>query len=1228
MAGHSAWEGEILGEASSVHAARVEEESMSRRPLVVATTVAFALVASLSSLLPARATGPASSLGKLGVAGGELALEDVDTRQGSVAPTAQQRQSVSRLDAHATWSDFGTPASLISYGDFLASGLQGSSAAAAAKGWIEANRSLLGLTSTQNLELLSSARLGDSNGYALLFGQRFGNLKAAEGGQLTVGATGTPASGWKIAYASSTLTRDTSLAAAPRLSATAAWARAAADVGQEASASSIGNVKKDRNWSVFGAEGLSEAQRARLVAVPTPGNGVRPAFETLLVNNEAGHWTAYQHFIDAATGDVLIRKNLVEHSHPPSDVFSGVMPPVDGACAPRHGPWEVAADERVGSVVAGMEALVTTNDAVIKLYRNGVVVASQDTLFSPEALVYDPADSGQGIYEFEVCDFVDGESWTPPTNYVGGIVFNPADTGIPYPPMWKVFPAYGELGQEVHPWMYPSDDIRELWCWESTEGFPPQPVTGPGGELCDREVQNLASRAPWDHDVRLDAPTFTTKGNNARSAEAWTSPFTPGPFGFQPVSPTREYVYPWNNTWHEADCFTPFVPGQSHDISAAVTNLFAMHNRMHDWSYFLGFTERRWNAQDSNFGTGGTLDRDPLLGDAQAGALTGGAPTYTGRDNANMISLPDGVPPITNMYLWQPLAGAFYAPCVDGDFDMAVIGHEFGHLTENRMIGKGGTRSGHHAGAMGESFGDFNAAEYLNEYGFVPVTDENPFSVGAYVTGNKDRAIRNYGMNFPRTGTFPTPGVSLVRRTGPLVNPLNFSNMGYDIVGQQVHANGEIWSATNFDIRQALVDKYNATFPAGDQQLQDECADGQRFADECPGNRRWIQIVFDAMLLMPVAPSMLDARDAYLAADMMRFGGDNQAEIWLAFARRGFGVNAFGTNSSPESQPTSDTDPRPDFESPLEGAATITFNAVAPDEGNAPVSNARIYVGHYEARVSPVADTDPATNATDPPTPNNLDEVARFAPGEYEFVAQAPGYGHVRFRETFTAGETRTLTVAMPTNWASRHKGATATGDGDPASLPDLVDDTEATNWDDPFGGPDVNVSRPQVTVDLAGAQPRTFNRVQVSAMLFAQNRFTALRQFEIRACTPTIANRGCRDPNIGFRTIFTSQGDAFPGFNPRPVAPEMILRNFDVPSTSATHVQIRVLHNQCTGNPSFQGEQDQDPLNATDCRFGSSEEPVEIIGDLPDVLAPRGDEVHIAELQVFSQAPVVTGRG
>ena len=57
------------------------------------------------------------------------------------------------------------------------------------------------------------------------------------------------------------------------------------------------------------------------------------------------------------------------------------------------------------------------------------------------------------------------------------------------------------------------------------------------------------------------------------------------------------------------------------------------------------------------------------------------------RDNANQITLNDGVPGITNMYLWQPIAGGFYAPCVDGDYDMAVIGHEYTHAISNRMAG-------------------------------------------------------------------------------------------------------------------------------------------------------------------------------------------------------------------------------------------------------------------------------------------------------------------------------------------------------------------------------------------------------------------------------------------------------------------------------------------------------------------------------------------------------------
>ena len=38
------------------------------------------------------------------------------------------------------------------------------------------------------------------------------------------------------------------------------------------------------------------------------------------------------------------------------------------------------------------------------------------------------------------------------------------------------------------------------------------------------------------------------------------------------------------------------------------------------------------------------------------------------------------------------------------------------------------------------------------------------------------------------------------------------------------------------------------------------------------------------------------------------------------------------------------------------------------------------------------------------------------------------------------------------------------------------------------------------------------------------------------------------------------------------------------MPQTKATHVRIRVLTNQCTGAPAYQGDQDDDPGNSTDC--------------------------------------------
>jgi hypothetical protein len=66
---------------------------------------------------------------------------------------------------------------------------------------------------------------------------------------------------------------------------------------------------------------------------------------------------------------------------------------------------------------------------------------------------------------------------------------------------------------------------------------------------------------------------------------------------------------------------------------------------------------------------------------------------------------------------------------------------------------------------------------------------------------------------------------------------------------------------------------------------------------------------------------------------------------------------------------------------------------------------------------------------------------------------------------------------------------------------------------------------------------------------------------------------------------MFSSPTDAFPSIAPRPRAPDLNMRSFDVPRTRATHVRLRVVANQCTGGPDYAGEQDQDPRARTDCR-------------------------------------------
>ena len=1117
---------------------------------------------------------------------------DADYRTGSVLPSAQQLAAVKTMGAEANWNRFGTVHSLSKRADYLATGLSGTPEQQA-RAFIRANAALFRLSaaSVADLELVNEGVTPDNAARAVLFRQRFGSFAAAVDGLITVGVVG-----GKVYYVSSSSAGDQPLPGAARLTPRQAWTLAAADLGRKVSANAVQQVldrTATQGWHLLDVKGFAQPQRARLVAVPMPSGGVRQAYETIVLDVNAANVLAFVSFVDAETGAVLKRENRVNwqaagnNTTPFQGAFADAM-----SCGPRHD-FEVG--DGINQVIIGAASVQPANDIKINLYKDNVVVATNDLLTSPETLNYAPEGGvASGTYQAEICPF---SAALPPLDYAGTITTSGASAGGTFNlPGWKYFGAYPDSD---------GADTRINTCW-----------TEKGG--CDFVVGSIASRFPWDVVQTGNAPTMTTLGNNAITAESWGSPLTPSSM-YRPVSPTRDYNFPFTDVWAKSKCDPTNLVPTGNDIDASIAQLFASHNRMHDWSYFLGFTERNYNLQSSNFGlTPQQQENDPELGQAQAGAISGSfaSPTFfqaPGRNNANQVTLNDGVPGITNQYLFQALPGVNYPPCADANYDFSVVGHEYTHAITNRMIGGPDSNIGGDQGrAMGESWGDLTATEYMLELGYLPVGDAKPTALGAYATGDKERGIRNFAFD---------------------TSPLNYSNIGYDTPGVQVHADGEIWSATNWVVRQALIDKWESSFPYGDTRRQLDCAAGLYAADACPGNRRWVQLQFDSFLLMPAAPSMLDARDAMLAADLARFGGANQKEMWRAFASRGMGANAHSSDGS-------DGTPTANFESPLETPATVQFVVTAGDEAGAPVVGAKIYVGQFATRTRPIADTDPATvvdttdEATTRRTSNTLD-LAKMVPGSYDFIVEAPGFGIHRFPGIVIAAGSNTLRITLPSNWASKTRGATVVSSAadavDAAAADLLIDDTENTGVRFGTAAP---VAGNYAIITLAGG-PRSIAGVNVSAAAGPppsgiepidpkpsnSGRYIALRQFELLSCNGTCATAA------DFTTvIYTSPEDAFPGRPLRPTQPDLNLRAFTFAPVTASHIMLRALTNQCTGQPLFQGDNDNDPTFSADCvSYNPPPQAGVNTTDAPEgtyvsPVAP-GAIVRAAEIQLFGSA-------
>ncbi len=206
-------------------------------------------------------------------------------------------------------------------------------------------------------------------------------------------------------------------------------------------------------------------------------------------------------------------------------------------------------------------------------------------------------------------------------------------------------------------------------------------------------------------------------------------------------------------------------------------------------------------------------------------------------------------------------------PNRDSDLDAGIIAHEYGHGISNRLTGGPSNTSclstnlggGISSEQAGEGWSDFWA---LVMHAKATDTALTPRFIGTY------SAFQN-GATGPGIRNFPYS-------TDPAVSPQTYANVA---TTNAPHGIGEIWAGALWNLHWLLVDQYG---------FSTDIYNGNG------GNNLLIQLVVDGMKLQPCQPTMVQARDAIIAADQANNAGANVCAIWRAFAAKGLGTAAVG----------------------------------------------------------------------------------------------------------------------------------------------------------------------------------------------------------------------------------------------------------------------------------------------------------------------------------------------
>ncbi|HYH69133.1 MAG TPA: M36 family metallopeptidase, partial [Urbifossiella sp.] len=235
------------------------------------------------------------------------------------------------------------------------------------------------------------------------------------------------------------------------------------------------------------------------------------------------------------------------------------------------------------------------------------------------------------------------------------------------------------------------------------------------------------------------------------------------------------------------------------------------------------------------------------------GANTGPLPQFT--NNASMFTLPDGQPPIMEMFLFT--TGA--AHDVNGGDDAQVVLHEYGHGLSNRLVccavGGFGQLTSDQSGAMGEAWSDWYMFDYAEASGF----QGDSAAAGELVQG------RYENVEFVSSASDCPLGVANANCPSQGYTYADFGQISGS--GPEVHFDGEIWTQTLWDLRSRLIAAHGRS----------------------DGIIRARRLITGGMRRSPGEPDFLDMRDAILATDAQLQGSGDRTLIRQVFAARGMG---------------------------------------------------------------------------------------------------------------------------------------------------------------------------------------------------------------------------------------------------------------------------------------------------------------------------------------------------